>query len=171
MLYCRTQIQKCGSEQLIGRLLDEHFITWVDQCSHHQMIGYVGASGNHHAVLINPAFLRNGVLQRGIAISAVAGDLQLLNGDRKLAQGKRAHTAGSEIEPRMALRLRPKHVVRMTLSHSSGWGGIGRASRLQYKYTGMPASRIIRPIAEFAGKVAIVLVTMAAQANTKTAVV
>jgi hypothetical protein len=35
----------------------------------------------------------------------------------------------------------------------------------------MPASRIIRPIAEFDGKVAVVVITMAAQASTKSPVV
>jgi hypothetical protein len=35
----------------------------------------------------------------------------------------------------------------------------------------MPASRIISPMAEFAGKVAVVVITMAAQANTKRPVV
>src|SRR5580658_3275391 len=43
--------------------------------------------------------------------------------------------------------------------------------RLQYLYTGMPASRISRPIALLAGYAAMVLATMPAQVSTKAAVV
>jgi hypothetical protein len=63
----------------------------------------------------------------------------------------------------------------MAMSHRFGFGfGFGagggallRWARLQYKYTGRPASRILNPMAEFAGKVAVVVITMAAQASTK----
>ena len=135
------------------------------------MIRHRGACSRHHAIGIDAAFLRDGLLQGSVAIGAVAVDFQLLDGDGKFAQGERTHAAGGEIESRAALGLRPLHVIGMSMSHRSGCGGIGRALRLQYKYTGMPASRIIRPMAEFAGKVATVVITMAAQASTKRAVV
>src|ERR1035438_3033757 len=47
----------------------------------------------------------------------------------------------------------------------------GRFLRLQYKYTGIPAAKIMRPNALFAGYVQMVLATMAAQERTKMAVV
>jgi hypothetical protein len=46
-----------------------------------------------------------------------------------------------------------------------------RGLRLQYKYTGIPAARIMKPKMLFVGYVRIVLVTMAAQVRTKRAVV
>ena len=46
-----------------------------------------------------------------------------------------------------------------------------RFRRLQYQYTGMPASRISSPTALLAGYAAMVLATMPAQTNTNAAVV
>ena len=135
------------------------------------MIRHGRAGGGHHAVRIDCALIRDGLLQGRVAIGAVAVDFQLFDGDPKLAQWKRTHTAGGEIKSRAAVHFRPVHVIGTSMSHRSGCAGIGRALRLQYKYTGMPASRIIRPMAEFAGKVAIVVMTIAAQARTKRAVV
>ena len=175
MLYRRAQIQERGSEQLVGRLFDENFVARIDQRGHRQMVGHRGAGGRDHAIGIDSAFLRDGVLQGSVAVGAVAVDLQLIDGDRKFMQGERSHAAGREIESRAALGFRPQHVIGMSMSHRFGFGSGGsaflRLARLQYKYTGMPASRIISPMAEFAGKVAVVVITMAAQANTKRAVV
>src|SRR5216683_7801300 len=145
------------------------------------MIGHGGTRRGDHAVRIDSAFLCNGMLQGGVAVGAVAIDLQLIDGDRKVAQRERTDAAGGEIKVRTALGFCPQHVVGVSLSHSliasgpiapgSGYNGSGRDLRLQYKYTGMPASRIISPMAEFAGNVQIVAVTIAAQACTKRAVV
>ncbi len=135
------------------------------------MIGHGCPGGGHHALGIDAAFLRDGMLQRSVAIRAVAIDLELIDGYRKLMQGKRSHAAGREIVLRTALGLCPQHVIGMSMSHRLGAGGFCRALRLQYKYTGKPASRITSPIAEFAGKVATVVITMAAQASTKRPVV
>src|SRR5579863_6640836 len=135
------------------------------------MIGHGGTGGCDHAIGIDSAFLRDGTLEGSIAVSAVAVDLQLIDGYRKFTQRKRTHTTGREIEFRAALCLCPQHVIGMSMSHRFVGGGFRRARRLQYKYTGKPASRMTRPTAEFAGKVATVAITMAAQANTKRAVV
>src|SRR6266851_4688096 len=112
------------------------------------MVSHRRASGRDHAVGINSAFLRESVLQRSVAVGAVAVDLQLIDGDREFTQKKRSHAAGREIEARAALGLCPQHVIGMSMSHRFGIGGraLLRLARLQYKYTGMPASRIISPM-------------------------
>ena len=175
MLYRRAQIQERGSEQLISWLFDENFVARIEQRCHRKMVGHRGAGSCDHAVGIDSAFLPDGVLQGSVAVGAVAVDLQLIDGDWKLMQGERSNAAGREIESRAALGLRPQHVIGMAMSHRFGFGFGGsallRLARLQYKYTGMPASRMISPMAEFEGKVAVVVITIAAQANTKRAVV
>src|ERR1700682_1783872 len=137
------------------------------------MVGHRGASGRDHTVGIHSAFLRDGVLQGSVPVGTVAVDLQLIDGDREFMQRKRSHAAGREIEAGAALGLCPQHVIGMSVPHRFGFGGgaLLRLARLQYKYTGMPASRIISPMAEFAVKVAVVVIAMAAQDNTKRAVV
>src|SRR5882724_11054086 len=137
------------------------------------MVGHRGASGRDHAVGIHSAFRREGVLQRSVAVGAVAVDLQLIDGDREFMQRKRSHAAGREIEARAALGLCPQHVIGMSVPHRFGFGGsaLVRQARLQDKYTGMPASRIISPRAEFAVKVGVGVIATAAQDNTKRPVV
>ena len=135
------------------------------------MIGHRGTGSGHHAIGIDSAFLRDGTLQGSIAVTAVAVDLQLINGYRKVSERKRTHATRRQIKLRAALRLRPQHVIGTSMSHWFGAGGFLLDRRLQCEYTGKPANRMIRPMAELAGKVATVVITIAAQANTKSAVV
>src|ERR1039457_6741187 len=112
------------------------------------MIGHGGTGGGDHAIEIDSAFLRDGTLQGSVAVSTVAVDLQLVDGYRKVTQRKRTDATGREIELRAALCLCPQHVIGMSMSHRFGARGFRRPVRLQYKYTGMPVSRLVRPMAE-----------------------
>src|SRR4051812_46814508 len=134
------------------------------------MVGHRSSGGSDHTIGIDAAFLRDSLLQGRVTVRTVAVDLQVVDGYGKIAQGKRCHAAGREIELRASLGFRPQHVIGMLMPHRVG-DVLFRFAPLQYKYTGIPASRIIRPMTEFAGNVETVVVTMAAHAATKSPVV
>jgi hypothetical protein len=146
-------------------MLDDHFVARVEQCRHGEIIRHRCAFGRHHAIGIHAVLPPDRLLQRHVAVAARAVDLKRREIEGQFAHGERSHSTGSQVEGRFAVGLRPMHVVRMFVRH------VLVRRRLQYKYTGMPVSKINQPFTEFAGSLQMVLATIVTQAITNSAVV
>ena len=99
-------------------------------------------AADNHTIGIDTALTGDGLLQRRVAIGAVPVNLER-GLDGQFGERERSDAASGEIVARTALGLGPMHVIGMSLSHEFGWV---RARRLQYQYTGMPVSRMQRPM-------------------------
>src|SRR5262249_30288677 len=113
------------------------------------MIGHRGSRSRDDARRIDSAFRRDRLLQRRIAVSAVAVDFELVGRDAKLAKWKRTDATGGKVVAGLALQLGPVHVVGRAIFHEVE--GVVFARCRQNKYTGIPASKITTPNAVLLG--------------------
>src|SRR5579871_5719464 len=141
-------------------MFDQYFVARLDDRGHGQVVGHRSSGGLDYGVGIHIVVDRNGADQGAISVFVIAVDFESGKIERQLAKGEGSYAAGGQIESGGALGLGPMHVFRVLVSHRR------RLPRLQYKYTGTPASMIRKATALLAGVVATVLTTIAAHAIT-----
>ena len=163
-LHHRAHVLQRVHQQPVRGMLDQHLVSRLQQRRERQVVRSRSPRRRHHAIRVHPVPAGDRAFQRRVAVAVVAIDLERRQLPQ-LAERKRAHPAGRQIEPGATLRLRPMHVLRLFMCHRAP------RLRLQYQYTGIPVNIIPHPRALFSGSVITVLATIPAQAATNKAVV
>ena len=113
-------------EKSIGGVLDQHFVTRIEQRGEGQVVGTRCSSCCDYAIGVDTIAGCDGPLQRRITVAVVAIDFE--RGQRaEFAEREGSHAAGGQIEAGATLGLRPMHVLRLFPSH------LALRLRLQYQ--------------------------------------
>src|SRR5271169_3759728 len=99
-VHLRANVIENGEQRIVGGLLDQHFVTAIDQRGQRQVVSHRGAECVDDILLRDTGFLCQPLHERPVAVGAGAADLQILDPDRQLGEGVVDDAADSEVERR-----------------------------------------------------------------------